>query len=330
MRILSYHQVPSCYLNFLTFLSSTTSAADLGFGGFRVESSLVKPRGELSKLDRSGRRIQLCYTLGTLEDDRPIIEGSVNRGHRWVRPHASIHHQFDLEKGTMLWIITAPVTPQSQTKNSRDKSKIWTDDFKKHIEESHLDRRFQTPESCFAMSLDIHLKLAAWSIGDFSYYMQDTDERVRKLVCLHTLNSSCDNGILTSSKTEKYIDVQAEKIEEADLRLLYILMDRTEEYRRCLESNRKVLQSIAEFYENRFLKEVDCISWKKECTAEIDRFLYELKETMSEIEGIVNRTAALKSLAELRESVVSTLNYRLLVVTANDNTLDNQASPEPD
>lgn len=127
--------------------------------------------------------------------------------------------------------------------------------------------------------------------------------------------------ILTSSKTDKYIEVQAEKIDEADLRMLYILMDRTEEHRRCLESNRKVLQSIAEFYETRFLKEIkelDCISWGEECTAEIDRFLYELKESMSEIEGIVNRTVALKSLAELRESVVSTFDAHPTIVAANN------------
>lgn len=87
-------------------------------------------------------------------------------------------------------------------------------------------------------------------------------------------------------------------------------MDTTEEYRRCLESNHKVLQSITEFYGTRFLKEIEglnCISWE-DYSAEIDRFIYELKALMSEIEGIVNRAASLKSLAELRESVVSAFN----------------------
>lgn len=199
MRILSYHQVPSCYLNFLTFLSSTTSAADLGFGGFRVESSLLKPKTKSDELGRSGRRIQLCYNLGTVEDNRPIIEGNIDtkdntKAHlRWVRPHASIHHQFDPERGTMLWIITAPVTPQSESSPSQ--SKIWTDDFKRHIENNHNNERLLTPVSCFSMSLDIHLKLAAWSIGDFSYCMQDIDDRLRQLVCIHNLRSDLASDV---------------------------------------------------------------------------------------------------------------------------------------
>lgn len=194
MRILSYHQVPSCYLNFLTFLGSTTGAADLGFSGFRAESSLAKPRIELGKLGRSGRRIQLCYTLGTVEDNRPEIEANELNSRadkRWLRPHASIHHQFDSEKGTMLWIITAPL--RLQYGNLPSQSRIWTDDFKHHIENNHYRHKFLTPESCFAASLDIHLKLAAWSIGDFSYCLQDTDERVRQLVCLHNQKSERDS-----------------------------------------------------------------------------------------------------------------------------------------
>ncbi|RYP71312.1 hypothetical protein DL771_004889 [Monosporascus sp. 5C6A] len=315
LRILTYHQVSSCFLNFITFFGSKTGATDMSFGGFRAESSLKTP-GLLrsDRLGRSGRRIQLCYTLGTVEEEaprssKPAVPGSetYRKAEKpWVRPQASIHHQFDPEMGTMLWIITAPVTRPRKfdPPTARSKSKIWTEEFKVYMNKQHRDGRFLTPQSCFGMSLDIHLKLVAWSVGDFSYCMQDLDDNLRQL-------------------TDKYIQVQPKEVLESDLQQLYNLMDTTAELHRCLSSNHKVLSSLADFYKTRFfdeIKELDSIRWKDECAADIARFLNELDGFVLEVDSIMNRASALTSMAELRESVISKVlqnqtNHRMYKLT---------------
>ncbi|RYP10847.1 hypothetical protein DL764_000399 [Monosporascus ibericus] len=299
LRILTYHQVSSCFLTFITFFGSKTGATDVSFGGFRAESSLTTP-GLLRSdtLGRSGRRIQLCYTLGTVEEaprsSHPVALGSETAKKQdklWIRPQASIHHQFDPEKGTMLWIITAPVTPPRKfaPPTERSKSKIWTEEFKVYMNKQHRDGKFLIPPSCFWMSLDIHLKLAAWSVGDFSYCMQDLDENIRQ-------------------QTNEYIQVQPKEVLESDLQLLYNLMDTAAELQRCLSSNHKVLKSLADFYKTQFseeMKQLENIGWKDECAADIQRFLHELNGFILEVESIMNRAVALTSMAQLRESVIS-------------------------
>ncbi|RYP90076.1 hypothetical protein DL770_003815 [Monosporascus sp. CRB-9-2] len=300
LRILTYHQVSSCFLTFITFFGSKTGATDVSFGGFRAESSLTTPSLlQSDMLGRSGRRIQLCYSLGTVEEKvprsrKPAAQGSETSRKAdklWIRPKASIHHQFDPEKGTMLWIITAPVTRPRRfaPPTERSKSKIWTEEFKVHMNKQHRDGKFLTPRSCFSMSLDIHLKLAAWSVGDFSYCMQDLDDSLRQL-------------------TDKYIQVQPEEVLESDLQHLYGLMDTTAELHRCLSSNHKVLKSLANFYKTQFLveiQELDNIGWRDECAADILRFLHELDGFLLEVDSIMNRAVALTSMAQLRESVTN-------------------------
>ncbi|RYP63219.1 hypothetical protein DL769_007026 [Monosporascus sp. CRB-8-3] len=220
------------------------------------------------------------------EQDTPVIPYK-----RWIRPQASIHHQFDPEKGTMLWIITAPVTPPGRLPFSAggSKSKIWTEEFKVHMNKQHHDGKFLTSWSCFSISLDIHLKLAAWSIGDFSYCMQSLDDKFRQL-------------------TDKYIQVESKHVFEMDLQRLYSLIDDTEELQRCLGCNLTVLESLEKFYKTQFLNEMDdldCIDWKEQCREELMRFCYELRQFILEVEDIQSRATVLASMAKHRQSVIS-------------------------
>ncbi|RYP05141.1 hypothetical protein DL765_009931 [Monosporascus sp. GIB2] len=264
--------VSSCYLNFITFFGSKTGATDVSFGGFRSE--VEDNRQEASQASNS---------------EPPGPETFRRADKRLVRPQASIHHQFDPENGTMLWIITAPVTPPARfaPEGERSKSKIWTEEFKGYMNKQHRAGNFLTPQSCFGMSLDIHLKLAAWSVGDFSYCMQDLDDNIRQL-------------------TDKYIQVQPKEVLESDVQQLYNLMEITAELHRCLSSNHKVLKSLANFYKTQFLdeiKELNNIGWKDECAAHIARFTHELDGYILEVDSIMNRAVALTSVAQRRESV---------------------------
>jgi hypothetical protein len=230
MRILTYHQVSTCYLNFVTFFGSSTSTSDPGFGGFKAESTLKQPCLVASKLNRSGHRVQVTYTLRTIEEnhqqrqqgtkppepkqngaarkprwrvwakplqqgqielqstnDQPRMDDEPKRANKpWVKPQAAIHHQFDPEKGTSLWIMTSPLTPGnmgSDGKRFKSKSKIWDEYLGEYIKKEHKENKaFSSPSSCLSTSFGVHLKLASWCIGDCAYYVQYVEEEIEKLV----------------------------------------------------------------------------------------------------------------------------------------------------
>ncbi|KAK8080793.1 hypothetical protein PG997_008611 [Apiospora hydei] len=139
-RIMTYHQVSSCFLNFVTFSGSMTGKSDLGLGGFRSESCIRKPKFISRKLDRSGRHIHVSYILKTIE--RNLLRGQVQAGDpdneiEWIRPHTAVHHQFDLETGKSLWILTSPLIPVPQSGGEKPKGQntIWRSHLNKPLNE---------------------------------------------------------------------------------------------------------------------------------------------------------------------------------------------------
>ncbi|KAH9909280.1 hypothetical protein F4778DRAFT_776432 [Xylariomycetidae sp. FL2044] len=311
MLILTYHQVSSCYLNFITFFGSKTGACDLSFGGFQAESTLLRPGHTSARLRRSGRRIKISYTLGAVEDNRkeaPTIPNVPNStgdkegaGQHWIRPVASIHHQFDPVEGTSLWIITAPLTTPAKPAG-KSKGKIWTPEFRRFITEKHQRDQFASTASCFAASLDVHLRLAAWSVAEFPYCLESVDASIRNL-------------------TDQYIDLKTPMVEETDLQKLYKLIDETNDYILCLESNQAVMRSLAAFYRLQFIRPPliprsaqTSTAWQDECEEETHRFLDSLDGRIHEMHNMTHRAKVLVTLARSREGVSQT-NSRMMDLT---------------
>ena len=166
-----------CYLDYISVFGSHEFARDLRFSGFREQILLDRSvaRLPIPDLGRSGRQFQLCYNLkaGARASDTPTAAGR----NEWHIRQAAFHHQFDVDEGTTLWIVT---------KGNLDiKERIQSLTGEEGRDE---DRAFATPEQCFRSSLPVHLLYCQWSTEEWRWYIQsledDIDQEVRKAILL--------------------------------------------------------------------------------------------------------------------------------------------------
>ena len=166
-RILTYHQVMAGYLDFLFVFGSQNEARDLRYSGFREQFSLRKlptPNpNEIRTLKRSGRQFQLSYNLKTVALKSP--DNTALSDMEWSIRQAAFHHQFDIEEGTTLWIVT-----QGHLS------------IKERIQEMTAihgrpeDRKFGNEVECFRTSLRTHLLYCQWSTEEWRWYIQWLEE----------------------------------------------------------------------------------------------------------------------------------------------------------
>lgn len=179
VRILSYHQVMPGYLDFLFTFGAKHDQRDFRFSAFREQTLLNSPvRGPaIPGLGRSGRQIQLSFNLKgvscILGPKLSIPEK------RWSLREAAVHHQFDVELGTTLWIVT--------------KGNL---ELKERIQDITSqggrleDRSFGTVRQCFLSSLAVHLLLCQWSCEEWRWYILWLEEIIAEAVSRDHAHSS--------------------------------------------------------------------------------------------------------------------------------------------
>jgi hypothetical protein len=176
LRIMTYHQVPPCYLNFLTCCGglAMTGACDVAFSGFRHHLSLdaAASADAIPSLKRSGRHYQIALKL----DSTRFVPAAADRANqdKYKTYTAAIYHQFDVVHGTALWIVANPLEPK-KTEDGRPENTLWKD---LELELAADDYRIALPDlaSRFHATLDIFSYLADWSVGDMEFYLQFLDE----------------------------------------------------------------------------------------------------------------------------------------------------------
>lgn len=176
VRILSYHQVMPSYIDFLCVFGTQDEPRDLRFSSFREQTLISKPaRGPaVPCLGRSGRQFQLCYNLKASNCTSPA--GTKLQSKEWSIRQAAIHHQFDVETGTSLWIVT-----------KGDK------EIKDRIEELNGpdgradEKNFSTSEECFKRTLDVHMVCCHWSTEEWRSYIQWLEEFIDREVSFSRL-----------------------------------------------------------------------------------------------------------------------------------------------
>ena len=101
MDAFTYHQVMPEFLDFVFPFGQQEYPRDFHFTGFRHENRLSEMDRELAipELERSGRNLQLCYGLKSVESykNQPNWPWSIRQ--------TAVHHSFDIETGRTVWIV---------------------------------------------------------------------------------------------------------------------------------------------------------------------------------------------------------------------------------
>jgi hypothetical protein len=170
LRILSYHQVMPGYLDFLSVFGAQNEARELRFTGFREQTSLSAPAQTPNlALGRSGRQFQLSYNLKAVACKSEITVDLTEK--QWSIRQAAIHHQFDIQEGTTLWLVT-----QGHLSIKERVQEMTA------IHGRPEDRAFATKEECFRTSLTTHLLYCYWSVEEWRWYIQWLEDVIEKEV----------------------------------------------------------------------------------------------------------------------------------------------------
>ena len=190
MRILSYYQVMPSYLELLMLFGVHKHTREKRFSSFRGHLQLAGRNSlPIDCLRRSGRQYQICYNLkavGKWAEPNTLIPNNKN----WSVRQGAFHHQFDVEKGTTLWIVTRAGQELKERIQDMTGSNGRSE-----------DRQFQSPEECFESSLAVHLLLCHWSCENWRTYVQWLEDTIETEVSSLALmrQSQADSQIDISS-----------------------------------------------------------------------------------------------------------------------------------
>ena len=161
----THFQVMPEFLDFLFPFGKQESAQDLYCSGFREQTRLSCPATELEIKDIgwSGRGLQLCYSLKS-------VEKSTSQDWPWSIRHCALHHAFDVENTRSTWIVIKgnreiELRIQSAT-SSKGPAELSS---------------FQTIDRAFAAALATHLILCDWSVENWRWYIKFLEEKLRQL-----------------------------------------------------------------------------------------------------------------------------------------------------
>ena len=179
-RILTWHQVMPSFLDFLDAYGSKYSEdREIHFSSFRSEMSLGNPQAGLvmPEMNRSGNRYQICYNLKAVvpKDEDPF--GPVRQ--IWKIRQAAIYHQFDVEKGTQLWLLADP--------HAILKGRV---EEVYHQDDNHK-AAFSSPDAAFESSHNIHHLFCRWAEEGWKPHVQSMEQTVHALVSLLDCRFPC-------------------------------------------------------------------------------------------------------------------------------------------
>ncbi|RDW57310.1 hypothetical protein BP5796_12760 [Coleophoma crateriformis] len=279
LRILSYHQVMPGYIDFLLVFGFQDEPRDLRFSGFREQNLLNTPiRGPaVEMLGRSGRQFQLCYNLkaaNCISLAQTKVEHKV-----WSIRQAAIHHQFDIETGTSLWIVT------KGDKEIKDR----IEDLNGPIGQPE-DRDFSSPEECFRRTLGVHMVYCNWATEDWRWYIQWLEEVLdhgtEKVFAPRKQNRGC---YVFEPREVQEVQSYEEKIHIA------IMM---------LDGNINILRSLKRFYGHLMVSKN--FPWKSECSDDIMEFTDKLSVMIYDLEMQTSRINLLVKISGDRKALAST------------------------
>lgn len=164
----SYHQLMPSFLDFLFSFGAQHHAKDFFYTGFQHDTRLsdLEKNAAIPALGRSGRILQLCYSL------RSVEASPDQENWPWSIRGTATHHSFDIETGRTSWLIVKGEGGASM------KERIIT-------ETSALGgntlNKFGSRSQAFSSAMLTHLLLCNWSIEDWRWYINYIEEQVQAI-----------------------------------------------------------------------------------------------------------------------------------------------------
>jgi hypothetical protein len=154
------------FLDFVFSYGRQQHAQDFHFSGFRHESclALADRRLKVPELDRSGRRIQLCYSF------RSVETSSSQPKWPWSVRQLAIYHSFDLESGKSTWIMVKG--------DQLMKKRLTSASASPNVEEL---RCFGSLHDSFSSALATHILFCDWSAENWRWYINFLEEQVQDI-----------------------------------------------------------------------------------------------------------------------------------------------------
>lgn len=155
MLILSYHQTMPSFLEFLFAYGFQECPQDFYFAGFRHDTRLNEiNRGlVLKELGRSGRDIQICFGLKSVE------RSETQKDWPWSIRQTAVYHSFDVETARATWIVLKG----DQKMKKRVKSATGPQGLSELSSFGRID-------DSFASTLATHLIFCDWARENWRWY----------------------------------------------------------------------------------------------------------------------------------------------------------------
>ena len=297
-RILSYYQVMPSYLDFLLVFGVHKHSREKRFSGFRQQVLWAKDSNlAIDCLGRSGREFQICYNLKAVaKSTEPGLLTTSDK--HWSIRQGAFHHQFDMEKGNSLWIVTRTGL-----------------DIKQRIEEltgksgRSEDRQFQTPAECLRSSLAVHLLLCHWSCENWRSYFQWLEDTMDSEVSEAALQRKIGLTLLRESQTYLVVyssrshDGPRQTYSSVHLQRAQYLEEQTNEAVMVLEGNIDVLVSLKTFYADLGLN--DQFPLKQDSSNDITSFAKQIESFIYDSKMHIARGHLLAKIIAARKTIVS-------------------------
>lgn len=162
LKILGYHQITPGFLS-LVFPFGRQQHAQCHFGGLRDSSRLTPlDRGlAVPELQRSGRNIELCYSLKSAEvandPDRP-----------WSIRQCSVYHSYDLETANSTWLTVKGNDSMRQLIESQSSK-----------EQSRLSKLFADDYGVFKVTLATHVAICTWAVDGWHWFINYLESKLQ-------------------------------------------------------------------------------------------------------------------------------------------------------
>lgn len=164
------------YIDFLSSFGLQEGPSYPLFSSFCEQTMLINPVGglDMPQMGRSGRHFQLCYDIKA-----PVL---ISAKSGWSIRQAAVHHQFDIDQGTSLWLIT-----HNNLDTLDERIRNLTDNFGRPE-----DRNVQNPVARFRETLPVHLLHAFWALEQWKLYMNHLEGTIKESVSPdHNLFPNC-------------------------------------------------------------------------------------------------------------------------------------------